>query len=333
VIQGRVARHRDATLYHRHAWRDVAERAYGIATAFLVVREGTGGAIRGVLPLFRIPRPATPYLTTGLFGAYGRILADDDLGVRALLAEAMRRIDHGDAGYLHLKLLGSAPEHPRLQRHDEWVTVRRDLEASDDALFRSLSSSMRNKIRLAQRAGLTFHRGRGDTAGFYEVLSANMRRKGAPIYGRRFFEVLLEAFGENAEVVTLRHEGRVVSGAVVAWTHGTAYVPFASSLPSAFRLRPNNLLYWEIMRMARTVGARTLDFGSSLRESTGLEFKKTWRGATVESIGSYVYASKDVQPVLVPRASVVARTAVKLLAGLPRPLYEAVGPRISRWIA
>jgi FemAB-related protein (PEP-CTERM system-associated) len=323
----------DATLYHLHAWRDVAERAYGLRTTFLAVRESVGGPIRGVLPLFRIPRPAAPYLTTGLFGAYGRILADDDTGARALLAEATRRIDLGDAAYLHLKLLGTAPDHARLQRHDEWVTVRRDLETSDDALFRSLSSSMRNKIRLAQRSGLTFHRGRADTAAFYDVLSANMRRKGAPIYGRRFFEVLLEAFGDRADVVTLRHEGRVVSGAVVAWTHGTAYVPFASSLPSAFRLRPNNLLYWEIMRMARTVGARTLDFGSSLRESTGLEFKKTWRGAAVEPIGSYLYAIDGVQPVLVPRASVVAQVAVRLLAGLPRPLYEAAGPRISRWIA
>jgi lipid II:glycine glycyltransferase (peptidoglycan interpeptide bridge formation enzyme) len=274
-----------------------------------------------------------PYLTTGLFGAYGRVLADDDVHRRALLDAATRRVDAGDAAYLHLKLLGHVPDGLPLQRHDEWVTVRRSLGSSDEALFASLSSSMRNKIRHAQRAGLTVHRGRADLGAFYDVLSANMRRKGAPIYGRAFFEVLHDALADRIEIVTLRYDGSVVSGAVVAWTHGTAYVPFSSSLPSAFPLRANNLLFWEAMRMARTVGAHTLDFGSSLRESTGLEFKKTWRGATVEPIGSYVYAGGGVQPVLVPKASVVAQAAVRILGRLPRPLYEAVGPRICRWIA
>jgi FemAB-related protein (PEP-CTERM system-associated) len=327
-----VAQHPDATLYHLHAWQEIAERAYGLSTAFLVARGVAGGPIRGVLPLFRIPRPTAPYLTTGLFGAYGRILADDDSYARALLTAATQRVDLGDAAYLHLKVLGGVPEHLPLQRHDEWVTVRRDLEASDEALFRSLSSSMRAKIRHAERAGLTVQRGREHVGAFYDVLSANMRRKGAPIYGKRFFEVLLESLGDRAEVVTLRHEGRAVSGAVVAWTHRTAYVPFVSSLPSAFPLRANNLLYWEIMRLARTVGARSLDFGSSLRDSSSLQFKTSW-GATVEPVGSFVYAGGGAQPVLVPRVSVVARAGVRLLEWLPRPLYEAIGPGICRWIA
>jgi FemAB-related protein (PEP-CTERM system-associated) len=328
-----VARHPDTTLYHLHAWRDVAERAYGIATTFIVARDAGTRAIRGVLPLFRIPRPTAPYLTSGLFGAYGRILADDEIDARALLSAATQRVDLGDASFLHLKVLGGVPEHTPLERQDEWVMVKLHLEASDEAMLRGLSSGMRNKIRHAQRAGLTFHRGRADLDAFYEVLSTNMRRKGAPIYGKRFFEVMLEAFGDRADVVTLRHEGHVVSGALVAWTHGTLYVPFSSSLPSVFPLRASNLLWWEMMRMARAMGAHTLDFGSSLRGSTGLAFKTGWRGTVVEPIGSYLYAAGGVEPVLVPKASAAARAAVRVLEWLPRPLYEAVGPGISRWIA
>ena len=328
-----VARRADATLYHLHAWRDVAERVYGIPTTFLVARDGSGGPLRGVLPLFRIPRPTMPYLTTGIFGAYGKLLADDDVYARALLNAAMQRIDLGDASYLHLKLLGGVPAELPLQRQDVWVTVRRRLESSDAAIFAGLSSGMRNKIRHAQRAGLTFHRGKADLDAFYEVLSTNMRRKGAPIYGKQFFESLLESFGDRADIVTLRHQGRVVSGALVAWTHGTLYVPFSSSLPSVFPLRASNLLWWEIMRTARGVGAHTLDFGSSMRETTGLDFKTGWRGSVVEPIGSYLYAAEGVEPVLVPKASATARAAVRVLGWLPRPIYEAVGPGISRWIA
>jgi FemAB-related protein (PEP-CTERM system-associated) len=328
-----VAGHPDATLYHLHAWREIAERAFGIATAFLVSRDAAGGPPRGVLPLFRVPRPGAPYFTTGLFGAYGRLLADDVAHERALLGAAIRRIDRREAAYLHLKLLGGVPADLPLRRHDEWVVVRRPLEETEDRIFQGLSSGMRNKIRHAQRAGLTPHRGQGDLGVFYDVLSANMHRKGAPIYGRRFFEVLLASLGDRADVVTLRHQGRVVSGALVVRTHGTAYVPFSSSLPEAFPLRANNLLWWEIQRMARADGAHTLDFGSSLRGSTGLDFKTGWRGAQVEPIGSYLYAGGGPEPVLVPKDSPIARLGVRVLAWLPRVLYEAAGPRICRWIA
>jgi len=62
--------HQRATLYDLYAWKNVAERAYGIDASFLVARDGAGERIRGVLPLFRVPRPGSPYLTNGLFGAY-----------------------------------------------------------------------------------------------------------------------------------------------------------------------------------------------------------------------------------------------------------------------
>jgi FemAB-related protein (PEP-CTERM system-associated) len=326
-----VVRQPNATPYHLHAWRDVAARAYRLETTFLVARDAPGGPLRGVLPLFRAPRPTVPYLTTGLFGAYGSLLADDDACARALLAAAVECVDRGDVAYLHLKLLGGVPEGLPLRRHDAWVTVRRELETSDDALFGSFSSGMRNKIRHAQRAGLTFHRTRADLGAFYDVLSANMHRKGAPIYGRRFFDLMLDALGSRVEVVTLRHEQRVVSGAIVTWMGETAYLPFSSSLPSAFRLRANNLLYWEVMRMARTLGARTLDLGSSLRDSTGLDFKLGWRAA-IEPIGSYVYAGAGVRPVLVPTGNPIASAVVQFCRWLPRPLYESVGPTVCRWI-
>src|ERR1700730_5417405 len=64
-----VARRPEATLYHLFGWKTVAEEAYGLRTPFLVARDGSGGAIRGILPLIRVPRPFTQYLTTGLFGA------------------------------------------------------------------------------------------------------------------------------------------------------------------------------------------------------------------------------------------------------------------------
>jgi FemAB-related protein (PEP-CTERM system-associated) len=323
-------RHPAATLYHLHAWQPVARRAYGLDTSFLVARDTPGEAIRGVLPLFRIPRPFAPYLTNGLFGAYGDVLADDPHYAHALVHAAMGRVDRGHADYLHLKLLGDSPS-PALERKDIWVTARLSLGPSEEATWQGLATGMRTKIRHARNAGFVANTA-GDMDGFYDVLSENMLRKGAPIYGREFFRVLQEELGPRANVVTLRRGGQVVSGAFVAWVNGTMYVPFASSRPAVFRLKANQLLWWEIVRYTHALGQRTLDFGSSMRDSSGLDFKTHWR-ARVDPIGSHLYARAGVTPVLLPSQSAVARFTVNAWAHLPGSVAEVLGPRVARWIA
>src|SRR5580704_1899154 len=99
-----VSRQPGATLYHLFAWKRVADEAYRMRAPFLVARDGPRQSIRGVLPLVRVPRPLAPYLTSGLFGSYGPLLADEERHARALLDGAMQRVDGGEASFLHLKL-------------------------------------------------------------------------------------------------------------------------------------------------------------------------------------------------------------------------------------
>jgi FemAB-related protein (PEP-CTERM system-associated) len=327
-----VSRHPLATIYHLHAWKTVAETVYGMRAPFLVARDVKGGAIRGVLPLVRVPRPFATYLTTGLFGSYGPILADSEEHSRALIDEAKRRVDAGDASFLHLKVLGTVPEDSGLERREEWVTALLDLGEPVEQLWSRLRPPMRTKIRHAQRAGLVVEYGRHWFPAFYDVLSENMLRKGSPIYGRRFMGALLEALGPRGEVAVVRQGGRIVTGALLAAFHGTLFVPFVSSRPSAFQLRPNNLLYWELARRALEMGLHTLDFGTSLRDSTGLAFKQSWK-PRIEPVGSYVYAARGRAPDLAPVDGVLARNVVKVWSKLPRAVAEALGPMVCRWIA
>ena len=329
-----VARQPDATLYHLSGWRNVAVEAYALRAPFLLARDEPGGAIRGILPLIRVSRPFTQYLTTGLFGAYGRLLADDDLYARALIAEAVARTDGAEARHLHLKLLGSVPAGVELERKDIWVTARLDLGADEAALWQSLPPKQRWAIRRARKAGLEATHGPQEFDGFYEVLSENMHRKGAPIYGKSFFRSVFRWLAPRASVVTLRpaRGGPVVSGAIVASFAGTLYVPFASSGADYLGQRVNHLLFWEVMCYARSVGCHTLDFGSSLRDSSVLEFKREWR-PRIEPINSYVYAAPNAHPKLDPRESGVAKTVVAAWRRVPRGAAGILGPAICRWIA
>jgi FemAB-related protein (PEP-CTERM system-associated) len=327
-----VERQPGATVHNLFCWKVVAEQAYGLRAPFLLARDRPKGAIRGVLPLIRIPRPFAGYFTTGLFGAYGPLLVDDEPYARGLLAAAAKRVDNGEARHLHLRFTGSVPAGLGLDRRDVWVTAKLDLGTDEDALWESLPRKLRWSVRRATKAGIRAACGLDDFDAFYDVLFENMHRKGAPIYGRSFFRWVMRTLGSRVDLVTLRDRGRVVSGAFVVSFQGTLYVPFSSSRADYFRQRVSHLLFWEIMRRARERGCHTLDFGSSLRDSKGLDFKTAWR-PRIEAIGSYVYAPSGGRLELDPRAMSVATAAIPVLARIPRGLAHVVGPPLCRWIA
>jgi len=323
-----VDAHPQANCYHLRAWKTAAEEAYGFETPFLLARDRAAGRVCGALPLF----DAGAYLTTGLFGAYGPVLADDPGTADALVAAAIERTRARKARFLVVKALGVQPPAAGFEPLDHWVIAKLALESDPQIIWKRFRDKTRNAIRKGQRSGLEVRIGADCLDGFYDVLAENMHRKGAPIYGRSLFEKLLRGLGDRGEIVTLEHGGRTVSGALVIRFGDVVTVPFASSRPGSFHLNPNNLLYWEIISRSCRAGARTLDFGRSLRDSTALSFKLGW-GAETEAQPMYVRALRGPAP-----RFDVAAPSIRFLTGLwrslPRNLADALGPAVCRrWLA
>ena len=323
-----VDAHPQANCYHLRAWKTAAEEAYGFETPFLLARDRVAGRVCGALPLF----DAGAYLTTGLFGAYGPVLADDPGTADALVAAAIERTRARKARFLVVKALGRKPPAEGFEPLDHWVIAKLGLERDPEVVWKRFRDKTRNAIRKGQRSGFEVRVGLECLGGFYDVLAENMHRKGAPIYGRSLFEKLLLGLGDRGEIVTLEHGGRTVSGALVIRFGDVVTVPFASSRPASFHLNPNNLLYWEIISRSCRAGARTLDFGRSLRDSTALSFKLGW-GAEAEAQPMYVRALRGPAP-----RFDVAAPSIRFLTGLwrslPRNLADALGPAICRrWLA
>lgn len=321
-----------ATCYHASAWTEIVRHAYHVRAFRLVARDAPGSAIRGVLPLFVIPRPFGRYVTTGPFGSYGPVLADDDDAAAELL-DAARGITHRvGAHYLHVKGLGDAPAPAGFARQDLWVRALLPLDGGPGRVWTLLRKGVRAAVRQAAKNGFSLHRGHDQLAGFYDVLAENMHRKGAPIYGLTFLRDLIDAFGDRADVVTLHEGERVVSGALTLAHRGVLYVPFASSRAALFPKRPNNLLYWKLVEMACAAGFHTFDFGSSMRGTSTLAFKRHW-GARIEPIASYVYAAHPTEhePDLGPSSAAVQK-GVALWKKLPRGVADACGPIVCRFM-
>lgn len=325
-----VDAHPDATVYHLRAWQQIAERVYRLRAPLLVAREGSLGPVRGVLPLVVVRSPIRGgYATTGLFGSYGRVLADSEDAGRALLQAARRVAREERVDYLIVKSLDEEPLASGSLRRDLSVVSRLRLEPDAALMWKGFRDKIRNMIRKAQKSGLEVRSGLDGLASFYDVLAENLHDKGMPPYGLRMMQELLEATGPRAEVLTLWHGGRAVCGAVLIYFNGAVNVVFASSRPSSLSLSPNNLLYWEIIQRGCQRGMKTLEFGRSAKGSGQLTFKLGW-GAQSMPQPLYLYTLRGKPPKLDPGHPGV-RCLMGLWKRLPRRASDTLGPTIWRY--
>lgn len=342
-----VNSHPLCTIFHLSAWNRIASKVYDIPNTIVVSRDAFG-KIQGGTPVFFVKRPGNWYGTSGIFGSYGPILiSEGDVhrdGLRDVLDGAIEFSRERGAKFLHLKALEGPKgkndfQHPSYDRQDIWVTAFMNIGGTADDLWKSLPGQMRSKVRKAEKSDLTFRWGSEevDLAQFYDVLADNMHRKGSPIYGRAFMEEILREFNEDqggkgigteAAFLTLHLGNEVVSGAIVLRHAGVLYVPFVSSRSQYFPLRPNNLLYWEIIRDGNRRGNQWLDFGTSMRGASTLQFKESW-GAKTFPVVSYVYSESGEKVRLDPGASAV-QLGVEIWKKLPRRTADWLGPKLAK---
>jgi lipid II:glycine glycyltransferase (peptidoglycan interpeptide bridge formation enzyme) len=338
-----VNAHPLATVFHLAGWNRIAKKVYGIESAIVVSRDENGRIAAGT-PVFFAKRPGSWYVTSGIFGSYGPLLARENSGpaLRNVLDGAIEFARAKKAKFMHLKGLEGPKgkndfQHPSYARQDIWVTAFLPIGGTKDELWKSLPGPMRTKVRKAEKSELTAKWGteERDLEQFYDVLADNMHRKGSPIYGIEFMREILREFGgaagdaahTEASILTLSQGEDVASGAILLRHAGVVYVPFVSSRAKYFPLRPNNLLYWEIIRDGNERGMQWLDFGTSIRGASTLQFKESW-GAKTYPVVSYVYSESGEPVRLDPGGSV--QFGVALWKKLPRRTADWLGPKLAK---
>ncbi len=322
--------HPEANVYHHRGWERVARNAYRLETRFLMVQNAQG-EVTGACPFFTIPGPFEGHITTGLFGSYGTILSTESEARDLLVNAAHEMLQNSKVKFFILKSTRpeSLPWHG-VQSPPHWVIAKLQLGTDPDALWKGFEKRIRNRVRNAEKFGLEIKIGHDQVKPFYAALSDNMYQKGAPLYGLRFMEEILAGFGDRAQIVTVWNGKEVISGAMLLFHNKVATVPFAASRPSSFNMSPNNLLYWEIIKLCYQKGFETLDFGSSLRESSSLDFKTSW-GAQVFDQHTYVLnrlpSAKEAK---LDRGDPFIERFVAVWKRTPRFITDRLGPVICR---
>lgn len=321
----------EATPFHRPEWLVAVARATGNEALALVLE--TGGQLTAYLPLSDLHSPFFGRLlaSSGFAVGGGLLIAPgtDPEPVFAALEELAARRSCPTielrGGLLPADRAGWAL---RSDTHCGFVSALAD---GDDALLLAIPRKQRAEVRKGLEADLevTIGASAADRSAHYEVYSESVRNLGTPVFPRALFEAVLDAFGEEADILTVHSNGRPVASVLSLYHRGAVLPYWGGGTHDARRLRANDRMYFELMRHARSRGCDRFDFGRSKTGSGAYHFKRNW-GFTPEPLTYGVWTApgapaRDANP-----ASAGNATLASLWRRLPLPVANRMGPWIAR---
>ncbi len=211
------------------------------------------------------------------------------------------------------------------------VHMRLALPATTEKLWKSLDSKVRNQVRKGEKSGLAVQWGGLEMLdAFHDVLAHNMRDLGSPVYGKRLFRTILQAFPREAELCVVRSGSVPVAAALLLHGPGVSEVPTASSLRAYNSTCANMLMYRHLLDRAVERRQEVFDFGRSTVDGPTFRFKKQWGAETFPATWQYhIRRGKlgEMRPDH-PRYS----RLIGLWRRLPVSVTKFLGPRIVRGI-
>ena len=254
-----------STLYHLSGWRRVIERTFAHRTHYLSAVDGSSNVV-GVLPLVHLQSRMFGNMLVSLpFFNYGGICADAEEVRCELLDAAIVLATECRADFIEMRHEDDGQPWQRgLARKAAKVSMRMDLPASGDDLWKSLGSKLRNQVQRPRKEGMTAVVGREELLdGFYDVFSSNMRDLGTPGYSKSFFQNILREFPGRTWIGSVFSGRKPVASGLLAGFRNRLEIPWASSLREFNRFSPNMLLYWTCLEFGCRQGYGQFDFGRS----------------------------------------------------------------------
>ncbi len=286
--------------------------------------------IVGILPLV--------HLKSFLFGSfmislpyfnYGGISGENSEVQDLLLNEAVKIAERKHVA--HIELRHERAVFDKLPVKTAKVAMRLSLPADPDELWNSLTSNLRRKIRKPSKEGFYCKLGQEEELdSFYPVFSTKMRDLGTPVYSKKFFRNILEAFPNSTWIATVRtkHQRVVASGFLIGFKDRLE-MPWVSSLRSYDHFYVNLLLYWSMLRFGCVNHFKIFDFGRSTFGEGTYQFKEQWGAKPVQLYWHYWIKNGHPLPELNPK-NPKYRLAISLWKRLPVSLTKLIGPSVVK---
>lgn len=321
-IDAFVTAQADGTPFHLTGWLKAGAKGCG-QTAHYLLAEGQDGAIIGALPLSEIRSPlfGAAMVSTG-FGVDGGVLGE---GVDAL-AEAAWGLA-GEKGIESVELRGGPVPDGWTADADSYLGFVRPIAGDDEAEMKAIPRKQRAELRKALAQDLEVVTGHDSKmlAEHYRVYAESVRNLGTPVFPAKLFREAVARL--DADVLTVRHDGRAVASVLNLYHGGTVYPYWGGGTHAARGLRANDLMYFALMRHARQRGCDSFDFGRSKVGTGAAAFKKNWgfEGRPLVYASRSVHGPRAINPLNPKYALMIA-----LWKRLPVRVAQIVGPPIAR---
>jgi FemAB-related protein (PEP-CTERM system-associated) len=327
-----VAEADSATPFHRLEWLDAVTRATGHKAHVLVAERGCD--IAALLPLHAAHSPlfGRALVSTG-FAVGGGILGNADAApyLFSAASELARRLS-----CTAIELRGGVmPQdelwHVKHDSHAGFVTV---LAADDEAQLTAIPRKQRAEVRkgLANDMVVRIGRGEADRAMHYAVYAESVRNLGTPVFPRALFAAVLAAFGDDADILTVHHEGQPVASVLSLYHRGMVMPYWGGGVRAARALRANDVMYYALMCHARTRGCHRFDFGRSKTNTGAYHFKRNW-GLEPQPLAYATWTADGAAPRDVNPLSPRYKAKIALWQKLPLPVANRLGPLIAQGLA
>ncbi|SEO97749.1 FemAB family XrtA/PEP-CTERM system-associated protein [Aquisalimonas asiatica] len=314
-----------ATFCHRAGWQTVIERAFGHRTRFLMATRD--GRIEGVLPLARVRSLLFGDQLVSLpFCVYGGIAADT--GEAAIALDAAAQAYAAECGVDHLEYRNMEPRHDDWPTKELYVTFRKAIEPDVDANMQAIPRKQRRMVRQGMKAGLTSAFD-DDVDRFFRIYAQNVHRMGTPVFSKRYFQTLLDVFGDACRILAVHRGDEPVASVMTFYFRDEVMPYYGAGMPLARDVAGYDFLYWELMRRGCEAGYRLFDYGRSKQGTGSWSFKKNWGFEPQPLYYEFQLHRGDKVPDNNPLNPKYQR-AIRMWQRLPLSVANVLGPRIVR---
>ena len=329
-IDAWVTTHEAGLPFHRPAWLKAVEAGTGQEAHCLIAETGTGD-IAGLLPLHLIHSPLFGRaLVSSGFAVGGGILSDSAAATRRLATAVWDMAERLSCPTVELRG-GSLPGGGWIEKRDSHANFRRALSGDADAELLAIPRKQRAEVRKGLDNGLTIETGRDqrDLDWHYTVYAESVRNLGTPVFPKSLMASALEAFGDDADILTVLHEGRPVASVLSLYHNGTVMPYWGGGIWDARRLRANDVMYYALMNHARECSCTHFDFGRSKTGSGAYSFKKNW-GFEPEPMAYAERTADGEEPRDINPNSPKYKAQIAIWQKLPLSIANRLGPWIAK---
>lgn len=322
--------HADGTAFHRPAWLLSSAKACGHDWRYMMV-EDIEGVLQGIVPLTLIHSALFGRaLVSSGFAVGGGILSLTDKAAQ-IIADAV-----WDFAEIHsfptVELRGGPIPRGKWQNDaGVYAGFAAKLEDDDEKQLLAIPRKQRAEVRKGLKNDLVVRTGTQevDRLDHYRIYAESVRNLGTPVFPKALFDKVMDAFGQDADILTVLSGGEPVASVLSLYHGGTVMPYWGGGTYDARRLRANDIMYYALMNHARRRGCRRFDFGRSKIGTGAYAFKKNW-GFEPEPLTYAIRtadgeAARDVNPM-----SPKYRLQVALWQKLPLSVANRLGPFIAK---